>query len=505
MILLGLKLNLESKIMFYDVVLFTGYKDQKIKTFGAYKCAHELRLAGFRTLVVNHLHEYSLDELQQIITSSVGPNTLFVGFSNTFLQLELKVFNPLRPSKSVIQYFLPHGPEIEGKLVEHIRLINPNCKIVVGGTRTFFNFNNSYVDYAVIGYADISVVNLAKHLRDRSELLKCRRNLSGIMIINDPVAEGFDFVNSSMTWTKDDIVIPGEILPLEISRGCVFSCSFCNYRLNGKKNLDYLKQYDILRQELIENYERYNITYYRLLDDTYNDTKQKIDIMLDMVRSLPFRPRFWSYLRLDLLAKHPETIDKIIETGIVSFFFGIETLNQRTGRIIGKGYDPEAQVETIREMKRHYGDKIWLHGSFICGLPGETQDSIQHTMKRLLTKDIPLDSCYYNPLTIQKNEFETWQSAFGLDMSKFGYTGLPWVQDDHTIQEVNWKNDIMDLTQAKQLCAWFRIQWLKCYQSNRKLDPAESPVNQSDTYLGDYKKKLFDHLRLNQTMPTLAS
>lgn len=479
----------------YDVVLFTGCKSVNVKTFGAYKCAHELRQAGFRTLVVNHLHDLDINDLKRILSCTVGPDTLFVGMSNTFLDpVRQAAVNPLRDIKTVYQSILPHGPEIEQQFVDHIRSLNARCRIVVGGTRTFFNINNPNIDYAIIGYADVSIVNLANHLKHDRPLPNAKRNINRLTVIDDPNAENFDFVNSSMIWTPDDVIIPGETLPLEISRGCVFNCSFCTYRLRGKQKLDYLKRYDILRDELVRNYETYGTTTYRLLDDTYNDTREKIDIMLQMVKSLPFQPKFWSYIRLDLLSKHPETVDKIIDTGIVSMYFGIETLNKSTGRMIGKGYDPEKQVETIRRMKDRYGDSIHLHGSFICGLPGESTDSIRTTVQRLLDRDVPLDSFYYQPLFINKNEFETWQSAFGLDLEKFGYQEIPWPQSDSVPESINWQSPIMNYLEAKSMCAEFRLRSLKTHPIKHGLRPAESPVNHSHDYLDRYKNQLFSML-----------
>jgi hypothetical protein len=317
----------------YKVVLFTGFGGMPVKTFGAYKCAHELRLAGFRTLVVNHLHDFDLEELQLIAAHAVGSNTLFVGFSNSFLDNSLKNSH-INSSRKKYQSFLPSGPDNEEKFVKFIKSINPSCKIVLGGARTFINIQNPNIDYAVVGYADLSIVNLANHLAHNTELTNAVKNLYNVIVINDFLASGFDFANSSMQWTDDDIVLPGEILPIEISRGCVFSCKFCSFPLNGKKKLDYLKDFDNIKNELIYNYEKYKITEYRILDDTFNDTEEKLDIMLEIVKSLPFKPAFWAYIRLDLLSKHPHWIQKIIDIGIRTFFVGIETLNKSFGRII---------------------------------------------------------------------------------------------------------------------------------------------------------------------------
>lgn len=481
--------------MTYDVVLFTGYKEMPVKTFGAYKCAHELRQAGFRTLVVGHLHDFDINELKLILDRAVGDNTLFVGFSNTFLDTKLKMHNPMRAGKMAFQNFLPVGDPAETEFSQHLHKINSQCKIVLGGCRTFFDIYNPHIDYAIIGYADLSIVNLAQHLRDGTELRKSRRNIHKIVVIDDSLAQGFDFVNSTMHWCDDDIVVYGESLPLEISRGCVFSCKFCSFRLNGKKNLDYLKRYDIIRDELLYNYETHGTTSYRLLDDTYNDTKEKIDAMLDITKNLPFQPRFWSYVRLDLLAKHPETIDKLIQTGIRWMFFGIETLNKQAGTLIGKGFDPDLQIETIRYIKKTYGDLVHLHGSFICGLPHETKQQVKETMDRLLTGDIPLDSMYYSPLFMIKKDYETWHSAFGLDMTKYGFREIPWPDGNELREEINWISDTMSYEEAKQMCAEFRFQEIK-RQVKHKVDSEFETglVNFQPLFIEKYKQQLFDHI-----------
>ena len=218
-------------------------------------------------------------------------------------------------------------------------------------------------------------------------------------------------MNSTMRWSDDDIVLPKEVLPIEIARGCVFSCRFCNYILNGKKNHDYIKSYDLIKQELEYNYKTYGITTYTILDDTFNDSEVKLDRMLDVVGSLSFRPRFWCYTRLDLLSKHPHTIQKMIDIGVCAMYFGIETFNRKTGRIIGKGYDPVEQIRTINYIKDTYNSQVSMFGSFIIGLPEEKPSSIVKSFNRILNREIKLDGWTFKPLNIYKKNNYNWDSA----------------------------------------------------------------------------------------------
>jgi len=475
----------------YHAVLFTSCPTITSKPFGAHKIAHELRQHGLAVLVVNYVHLYSTQELKTIVDFAVSDQTLFVGLSNTFLNHNV-IDNSISVSVKLQWFnsFLPQGAAVDDEFVGHIKSINKNCKIVIGGTRTHMNYNNKNVDYAVIGYADVSIVSLAKYLQNGTAIMvKNFKNIYGTYILEDNLAETFDFNNSTMTWCDDDVVVPDEVLPLEISRGCIFSCKFCSYRLNGKKSLDYLKNYDLIYDELLNNYRNYNITRYRLLDDTFNDTEEKIDIMLDIVRQLPFQPQFGGYARLDLLAAKPRTIQKLFDMGFRHMFFGIETLNRVSGSVIGKGGDPKKLVQTIIEMKQHYGDQITLHGSFICGLPEESKQSVIKTMSKLISRQIPLDSVSYYPLSILKKSAHTWDSAFDLDFEKFGYEEIQSTEFDNAAI-INWKNQHMTYTEAVELIQQFSTKFKGNPTSHLYVDDA--------TLIDRYKQQLFDYIHLQQ-------
>lgn len=478
----------------YHAVLFTGCASMLMKPFGAHKVAHELRLNGFDTLVVNYVDLWSIQELKQILDHCISDQTLFVGISNTFLNYNtVNQGSTISVDPSFYQDFLPQGTDAGVEFAAHVRKLNPQCKIVTGGTRTHANYNNKIVDYAVIGYADISTVQLAQFLQSQKPIaVRNYRNIYGITVIEDAVAENFDFNNSSMTWCDDDIVIPEETLPLEISRGCIFSCKFCSYRLNGKQSLDYLKHSHIIEQELLYNYHTYGITKYRLLDDTFNDTEEKIDAIHSIVKRLPFQPVFGGYARLDLLAAKPHTVKKLFDLGFRHMYFGIETFNRQSGSIVGKGGDPDRMIRLISEMKKTYGDDIALYGSFICGLPGESKTSVLDTMKKLINGDIALDMANYYPLGIWKKSAHQWESSFDLDYQSYGYRELE-TRTGHNSSLVNWQNDHMNYYEAVEMITNFT----KLYRP--KITTVHNQLfgklyNNKSELISLYKTHLFNYL-----------
>ena len=211
----------------YDTIIFTDVIDTVTvyKAIGAYKIANTLRQHGYTCLVVDHLHSLSLDEAKQIITKYLNRESLFVGFSTTFA-----------------------SDKIESELITHIKSINNNCKIVLGGTKATSSISNKNIDYSIISYGEKSIVNLANHLRNNSHL-ETYKNIFGVNIIDGRKDTEYDFVNSKFHWTDTDVG-GVKVLPIEISRGCIFKCKFCSYPLNGKQNLDFIRHSDNLYEEL---------------------------------------------------------------------------------------------------------------------------------------------------------------------------------------------------------------------------------------------------------------
>jgi radical SAM superfamily enzyme YgiQ (UPF0313 family) len=406
-----------------NIIILTDCTDKLTmqKALGSYKVAHELRKAGFQVAVINHLHIFDFNEILDLLSQLVNKNTLFVGFNTVFYQdISNSSYADIQPGSMI-----PHGIHFNSEIKKHIKSLNPQCRLVLGGaTAHDANYNQDF-DYIVTGYADNSAVNLAKHLTDSNNVLeKSYRSVYGPMIINDSKAEGFDFTNSTMRWESHDAIMPDEVLPFEMARGCIFKCTFCSYPLNGKKKLDYLKDMDSIYQEFLSNYEQFGVTRYKFTDDTFNDSPEKCKAIWEISQRLPFKLEYWAYIRLDLLSAHPKTIDWLFESGLRACFFGIETFDRDTAKLIGKGGSRDRLIQTLRDIKAQWGDQVGLHGSFIFGLPHESMESMNCTLDFLLSDSNPLDSWQLKPLII-KADVKNWTSGFTADIDinyqKFGY------------------------------------------------------------------------------------
>ena len=432
----------------YDVVLLTDFTNTVLtaKPIGAYKLASSLRFSGYSCLVVDYLSHWPIQDMMTLLERAVGANTLFVGLSTTFLQTVNAVtdteFYSYNPEVSIF----PQGKHYEEQVIAKLKLLNRDCKIVLGGHKIGPMCKNKNVDIIVRGLAELSVVNIANSLKQKISIPDSYKNLYGTIVVEKNQEKEYDFANSPMVWTDTD-VLNYRVLPLEPARGCIFNCRFCSFPQRGKKTLDYVINEELLYEELKSNYEKYSITTYQLLDDTFNDSDYKLDMFLGVVKQLPFQPVFWAYNRLDLLAVKPERIQKMFDIGLRATSFGIETLKKKTGLVVGKGFDAKRLIETVRVIRKRYGNELLMHGLFIIGLPHESLKQVQQTFDLIHSQEFPLHSAFFETLFIMKPNAIWLQSDFDKNWQSYGYKDLG---NDPKELHINWCNSFMTRSQAEE-------------------------------------------------------
>lgn len=436
------------------------------KNLGPYKVAHTLRLAGYEVLVIHHCHVFSMNEICQILEHAVSEQTLFVGTNNYFFSK----FTSREENPDVVQLhytdpgsILPHGRKQNEKIKQLIKRRNPKCAFVLGGPSSRDLEHNKTFDYLVLGYGETSVINLARHLQDPAvKLKKAHRSVHGPIILDDSRAEGYDFANSIMRYENHDAILPHDIMFLELARGCIFKCAFCSFPLNGKKKLDFVRQLELIREDLVDAYEKFGVTRYFFTDDTVNDMPEKCELIYKMSRSLPFQLEWSGYTRLDLMAAHPQTIDWLLGSGLRSTHWGIETLYPRTCKAIGKGGDRDKLFRTVKRIKDQYGDTVNLNASFILGLPYEPLESMQSTIDFLMSDQNPLDSWSMNPLSIRPGGKNGASNGFFSDLDinyeKYGYRYLndTSYNRSHNKAEMIWANEHTDRLEVESIA--FELQ-----------------------------------------------
>jgi radical SAM superfamily enzyme YgiQ (UPF0313 family) len=450
------------------------------KNLGAYKIASQLRSNGYSSQVVDFFSHFLLDELKHIVDKFVTSETIWVGISTTFIsQKEDFVFNSEKiktaikdndvnmlskihdPSMSGGVY--PHDPSTMKDFLKYIKEKNPNTKIIVGGAKTWSaesyeeTMNRVIPDYYVNGYADEAIISLTNWLSNPEKFPEPIFHGPKKNKIESFIDYDFnDFNTSMLKFESNDHVDQGETLPIEIARGCIFKCKFCNFPLIGKKRGDYTKNKETLLKEFNYNYEHYGTISYMFMDETTNDSIEKAEFLLDVTSSLSFKISWVGYGRLDLYYANPSMAKIMKDTGLVGQQFGIETFNKKSGESIGKGLHPEKVKETLAHLKNVWGEDVTIGTGLIVGLPHDTEDYVQELEEYLMSKNCLLDSVSIYPLYLIQN----MNSLFGQNPSKWGYKF-------DTTRGINfWYNDHMNFSRANELAVNLRLKLIenKCVQ-----------------------------------------
>ena len=430
-----------------DCVLFFGNTDRLglLKQAGPFRLATELRDAGFSTQCIDigplgsrhHLPIY-----QRLINKFVGPNTLWLGISTTFMDHVLGIpIQRISAKEDIDSEHLYHNGFID-IVLDMCRQKSPNIKFIIGGG---FYFNlHKYNFYHFRGYADREIVEFTKWCHNSSYSPKINR--VGNIITCDKEYNKFSV--SKIKWDPSDIINSRDVLPIEISRGCIFKCKFCSFPLNGKTKGEWVRNFDHLREELIYNYEMFGTTKYLFSDDTYNDSFDKISMLhTEVFDKLDFKIEFTTYLRLDLMIRNKGSAQILADSGLKSAMFGIETNNDRSARSMGKGVDFNDQIEYLHSVKSGCFSDTLIHSGFVLGFPHDTKQSLDQLRTFLMSDNNPLDNWYTRGLSINPQPV-SWQkeyfSEIDLNYQKYGYQMVD--DPDPHPRIVKWINTNTDLT-----------------------------------------------------------
>jgi hypothetical protein len=386
-----------------------------LKPAGPYTLSSRLKEEGFSCECLDissfllNIHDINL--LFKILANLITKETIWLGFSTVFCDkiFDLKI---TRLNDSVEK--ISHLPPIFNSLLEYCKSLNPNIKFITGGSLHIDLSKFGIIQF--IGFADEEIVKFTKNHNSINYKLNTK-------IIGN---EYKDFnTKSYIDWTCTRGLIEKEALPIEIARGCIFKCKFCAYPLNGKTKGNWVKEINLLKNEMEKAYSINKSVHFTFCDDTYNDDVNKVELLYNQVFSkLSFKPKITCYTRLDLMERFPHTAEILVESGLVSTVIGIETNNKKSAVTIGKGKDFHKQIDYVRYLKETHFKNTMITSGFILGFPYDTIESWENLREFLLSNNNPLDSWNVAYLRLNPNTssmHRNYFSEFDKNWSTYGY------------------------------------------------------------------------------------
>lgn len=228
----------------------------------------------------------------------------------------------------------------------------------------------------------------------------CRRT-PGLLLADDldrlplPDRSIFDMESYFSSWYSMDRVDPGlRGTSVMATRGCPFSCTFCQPTLSeifGKAMRK--RSPEGIADELEQLKRDYGIDAFMFEDSTFVVDAGWVHEICDLMLSRGTGLRWCCNVRADLL--HPELLDHMVEAGLSKINMGVESASQR---VLDDIYNKGITVEGVRRalaMAKERG--VYVQGYFMLGAPGETREEMERTIRFAASE--PFDDAVFDITT----------------------------------------------------------------------------------------------------------
>jgi len=335
------------------------------------------------------------------------------------------------------EYLINQLSQIRSQLPEHIKVIAGGPSIDVNLDPDFFS-KHSYIDYAVYGAGEHAFADIIKSLVNKTPLVAF--NTSNCGWINHktgfPIVAEYKFVKMISTspfthnrelfaeMTRTLLERNGSLhLPYTLTRGCPYSCTFCDWNSGLGNKLSRRKN---TYQEEIDLFHELGIKQIYLSDANvgqYDEDVAMIEYFAQ--KNLQHNAGFkisgnYSKLRKDVNLK---IFNIMAESGLVkkTLNFSIQDTNEQILKNIDR---PDVGWETHAAMANELVTKhpqLTVKAQLIYGLPGQTPSTWRHTLRQVteenilpivfLNEPLPASPAMYDPEYQRQFQFEYVKST----------------------------------------------------------------------------------------------
>ena len=273
------------------------------------------------------------------------------------------------------------------RFADQIKRAYPRTTIILGGPQasavdvaTLEAFAS--IDLIVRGEADQTLVEVLR-TGIKSPALALIPGItfrSGRSIIRNPEAPVVTDLDS-LPFPAFDLlpgIEPPFYFPLELGRGCPFSCTFCSTNDFFRRRFR-LKSPEALLAQIARVRRDYNVKRFDLVHDMFTVDRKRVIAFCQALLDAREEIQWGCSARTDCI--DDELIELMYRAGCRSLFFGIETGSQRLQRVIDKGLDLEQAAERIKTCS---SAGINTTVSLITGFPEENEEDMWQTISFLM-------------------------------------------------------------------------------------------------------------------------
>lgn len=346
------------------------------------------KTAGYESTVIDlnirSYHKYKSEWTDRIHFDPWGPGAAWHWTGENYYTELHPTLKPFLDQN--IQEILSMNPHVVGfsmyytneeptkYMCSELKRINPNIKIVIGGSNVQKSWfvSHEYYDYVVKGEGEQALLNILNDLEfnsDRKKTIFIIQPEEQRININQLPFPDYDNINFS------DYPMSNAVTT-EFSRGCIAKCTFCEethfWKFRQRQSIDLVTEIEWL-------YKNKGVDIVWFVDSLINGNLKELKNFADSVVEKKLKIKWGGYARhdgrMDL-----EYFKKLKASGCVRLNFGSESGSQNV-------LDYMDKKVTVSEMEQNFKDVkavgMTANTNWIVGAPIERLDDFNNTLEFL--------------------------------------------------------------------------------------------------------------------------
>ncbi|MAF35586.1 hypothetical protein CL622_00520 [archaeon] len=320
--------------------------------------AASLERVGYNVKIYDTIAENSTSDEIKAFVENEKPDIVGIGCITSLIRSSMNVAKIAKEVGAVVIFGGPHMEIYPKETLRH----------------------SSFVDYGIVGEADLSFAELVQNLDRRMSV----ESVPGLVyrkknqiIVNKP----------KIITNLDDLPFPARhLLPLDkysciiapsnfttmvTSRGCMYRCDFC---FQAKHKMRMRSVLNIIA-EIEECIQKYNVKEIMFYDDLFTVDRQRVVDICNEIIKRKIKVTWEAPTRVDCVDR--KLLELMKEAGCIRLRYGVESGNNHILKLMNKQTTTE-EIERVFKMTHEVG--IETFGYFMIGYYKENERTIQKTI-----------------------------------------------------------------------------------------------------------------------------
>lgn len=236
----------------------------------------------------------------------------------------------------------------------------PNIDIIVRG-------DGEEIIRDILQDKPLSEISGISYRKNGSVIHNAPRSLSKVM---DNIYPDRSLRRYKYTVRLQDLDLGVEWDTISSSRGCPFSCKYCDFSSNPlgeKRNWSARSP-----ESVIEELKTIKARYVGFTDDNMTNDLKRMERICDLLIEEKIDKTYFINTRLNLAAR-PDLVEKIYRAGFRVLLVGLESTQDRMLKAMQKGFTTKQAMEWAKALNKY---NFFIHGYFIIGNLGEKEDEM---------------------------------------------------------------------------------------------------------------------------------